>query len=115
MTAEAIAAVEAGVRIAAAAAIVILSIVVCLALAIRRRWPSLGVRAATSAVLVVGVVMSPALVLALADPALHRGFDAGVWLHPGLPILIAPAIVAMCVGVIFWRVSLERSASRGAA
>jgi len=74
---------ESAARIAFGMAAVILSVIVCVSLAIRRSWPSLAGRVVTSLVVLLALVMSPNLVLVLMDPALHRGFDAGVWFHPG--------------------------------
>jgi hypothetical protein len=106
---------ESAARIAFGTATAILSIVMCASLAVRRLWPSLGVRVVTSVVVLVALAISPKMVLVLMEPSLHRGFDAGVWLHPGLGILVGPAIIAVCLGAVFWRVLPKRPASPGAA
>ena len=105
----------AAMRIAFGEAVAILSVVTCACLAVRKRWPSLGIRVATSSILVIAFLMSPQLVAALADPALHRGYDSGLWFHPGLGILVGPAFVALFVAAVFWKAVLSGSASRGAA
>lgn len=89
-----------------------LSLFTCLALVVRRRWPSLGVRAATSVALLVAFILSPAYVSLAAGPTVRLGWFMGIFVHPGWWMRFGPAAIATVVGVVFWVTLMGRGRSQ---
>ena len=94
---------------------VVLIGVTCFLLLIRSSSSGLSVRVATSLGLFLAFVFSPVLVSAMSEPALQRGYDAGIYFHPSPLMMVVPAVLALLVGAALWFRVLKRSLSGRAA
>jgi hypothetical protein len=78
-------------------------------LLIRSSSSGLGVRVATSLGLLLAFVFSPVLVNAMSEPALQRGYGAGIYFDPSPLMMVVPAVLALLVGAALWFTTLKRS------